>query len=72
MIKHAANEMVMIAITFINVAAYIIVIGAAIYVGAVALHDDSFLIINYLRSHDCNKNGTARCHIQLSALAETT
>ena len=45
MIKHAANEMVMIAITFINVAAYIIVIATAICVGAVALHDDSFSLL---------------------------
>ena len=45
--------MIVVAIIFINVAAYIIIIATAIYVGAVALHDDSFLIINYLRSHDC-------------------
>ena len=37
--------MIVVAITFINVAAYIIVIAAAIYVGAVALHDDSFSLL---------------------------
>ena len=58
--------MVMIAITFINVVTYIIVIATAIYVGAVALHDDSFLIINYLRSHGCNKNGTAGATVKHS------